>query len=350
MAKNVVLKDADSNELVLPYATKEYVDTSVANLVNSAPEALNTLGELATALQNHEDEYDALLETVGSKAEGPKSSTNNAIARFDGTDGKKIQNSTDATLDDTGNLSVRTLNINLTNAARHISFARNGWNFVSATGGSSSTIGFLVGDSLSIAAANASFAIANSAIFPGNKTTGTVDIGREAYAFKNLYMHGAIKNKASGTELTYELPSKSGTLALVSDLDNKADLNETMNAITELNNRVDGVSKLYNHQITINDGTNKIYMGILSKVSTPITSNSTFDTVVSSIYPGSGDERYRCLVGTYYVNNTVVGSAHLGVKGTYDHCFICFDVAKNTKVDIWTEDHDEYFSDVVIAL
>ena len=50
------------------YATETYVDNKVADLVNSAPEALNTLGELAEALENHEDAYDALLETVGSKA------------------------------------------------------------------------------------------------------------------------------------------------------------------------------------------------------------------------------------------------------------------------------------------
>jgi hypothetical protein len=50
------------------YATETYVDNKVADLVNSAPEALNTLGELAEALENHEDAYDALLETVGGKA------------------------------------------------------------------------------------------------------------------------------------------------------------------------------------------------------------------------------------------------------------------------------------------
>lgn len=50
------------------YATETYVDNKVADLVSSAPEALNTLGELATALENHEDAYDALLETVGGKA------------------------------------------------------------------------------------------------------------------------------------------------------------------------------------------------------------------------------------------------------------------------------------------
>jgi hypothetical protein len=50
-------------------ATTEDVDEKVADLVNSAPEALNTLGELATALQNHEDAYDSLLEVVGKKAD-----------------------------------------------------------------------------------------------------------------------------------------------------------------------------------------------------------------------------------------------------------------------------------------
>lgn len=54
---------------VVGLATEGYVDDKVAELVNSAPEALNTLGELATALENHEDAYDALLEVVGNKSE-----------------------------------------------------------------------------------------------------------------------------------------------------------------------------------------------------------------------------------------------------------------------------------------
>lgn len=50
------------------YATEQYVDKKVADLVDSAPEALNTLGELAKAMGEHEDAYDALLGTVGQKA------------------------------------------------------------------------------------------------------------------------------------------------------------------------------------------------------------------------------------------------------------------------------------------
>lgn len=51
------------------FATEDYVDNAIADLVNSAPEALDTLGELATALEEHENAYDALLETVGGKAD-----------------------------------------------------------------------------------------------------------------------------------------------------------------------------------------------------------------------------------------------------------------------------------------
>lgn len=49
-------------------ATTSYVDTKVANLVNSAPTTLDTLGELATALQNNSSTVDALNSAIGNKA------------------------------------------------------------------------------------------------------------------------------------------------------------------------------------------------------------------------------------------------------------------------------------------
>ena len=39
-------------------ADKIYVDTKIADLVNSAPEALDTLGELATAFQENKEVTD----------------------------------------------------------------------------------------------------------------------------------------------------------------------------------------------------------------------------------------------------------------------------------------------------
>lgn len=68
------------------YATQTWVNTQISNLVNSAPEALNTLGELATALESHEDEYDALLSTVGGKLDKSSvSGTSGYIPKFSGT-------------------------------------------------------------------------------------------------------------------------------------------------------------------------------------------------------------------------------------------------------------------------
>lgn len=50
------------------YADREYVNTQITNLVNSAPETLDTLGELATALQQNNDVVEVLNEAIGGKA------------------------------------------------------------------------------------------------------------------------------------------------------------------------------------------------------------------------------------------------------------------------------------------
>lgn len=48
---------------------KNYTDTEVANLVNSAPEKLDTLGELATALEENNDIVEVLNAAITNKAE-----------------------------------------------------------------------------------------------------------------------------------------------------------------------------------------------------------------------------------------------------------------------------------------
>ena len=50
-------------------ADKSYVDESVANLVDSAPETMDTLGELATALQENKEVVDILNEAIVVKAD-----------------------------------------------------------------------------------------------------------------------------------------------------------------------------------------------------------------------------------------------------------------------------------------
>jgi chromosome segregation ATPase len=58
------IDDADAKELA---AAKKYADEKIAGLVNGAPEALNTLKELADAIANHQGVYDAYVETVSAE-------------------------------------------------------------------------------------------------------------------------------------------------------------------------------------------------------------------------------------------------------------------------------------------
>lgn len=59
---------------------KAHADKAVADLVDNAPETLNTLKELAEALTKHEDEYDALLGVVGTKANASDVHTKEEVA------------------------------------------------------------------------------------------------------------------------------------------------------------------------------------------------------------------------------------------------------------------------------
>ena len=50
-------------------ASEAYVQTEVANLVNSAPETLDTLGEVAKAIEDNETVVEALNAAIGNKAD-----------------------------------------------------------------------------------------------------------------------------------------------------------------------------------------------------------------------------------------------------------------------------------------
>jgi hypothetical protein len=66
-------KDSGSKKL----ATETYVDNKVANLVNSAPDKLNTLDELAAALGDDENFANTVTTSLSNKLE--KSELNTAI-------------------------------------------------------------------------------------------------------------------------------------------------------------------------------------------------------------------------------------------------------------------------------
>ena len=58
---------------------KGYTDTAVANLVNSAPETLDTLGELAEAFNENKEVVDALNEAIVNKADAEHSHSYNDL-------------------------------------------------------------------------------------------------------------------------------------------------------------------------------------------------------------------------------------------------------------------------------
>ena len=46
---------------------KSYTDTAISNLIDSAPEAMNTLKELATAISNHQDVFDGYVGSIAAQ-------------------------------------------------------------------------------------------------------------------------------------------------------------------------------------------------------------------------------------------------------------------------------------------
>jgi hypothetical protein len=62
-------------------ATTAFVQTAVANLVDSAPETLNTLGELADAIEEHRDVTDALDAAITNKLDKSGGTISNANTR-----------------------------------------------------------------------------------------------------------------------------------------------------------------------------------------------------------------------------------------------------------------------------
>ena len=67
MTGDITLARAPTNNLHA--TTKEYVDTQIANLVDTAPAALDTLKELATALGNDANFATTIATTLGNKAD-----------------------------------------------------------------------------------------------------------------------------------------------------------------------------------------------------------------------------------------------------------------------------------------
>ena len=167
-----------SHQSLSGYATETWVNTQIAALVNSAPTTLDTLGELATALENHKDAYGALLETVGNK------------------------------LDKSGGEISGHVTIDSAYAIKADNYwSKSGTPLMSWNGTS-----FQLEKTLYLKTDNTNYYL-NSEY--GSASFSEVDIDTSLTFAKGAYIQGTANN---GSNYELELPSKEGIIALTSDI------------------------------------------------------------------------------------------------------------------------------------
>ena len=136
---------------------------------------------------------------------GPSSSTDEAVARFDSTTGKVIQNSV-VTIDDSGNIFFPiATSTTFSNNAKIV--LGNAWFGSNPSGGLS--YGTRSGSTYS-----GKFVFESTGLRPVSSASGAVDIGTSSYKWRDIYMTGALK---TGT-YTLSIPSQSGTIAVTTDI------------------------------------------------------------------------------------------------------------------------------------
>lgn len=64
--------DAEDNNIKDTYSTKEYVTQKISELVNSAPGTLDTLNEIAAALNNDSNFATTIITQLGTKVDKVK--------------------------------------------------------------------------------------------------------------------------------------------------------------------------------------------------------------------------------------------------------------------------------------
>lgn len=231
-------------------ATESYVNTKVANLVNSAPETLDTLGEVATAIQNNASVVEALNSAIGNKAnasdldnyvtkDGYSMRASSTVGKFyynTGAGEKAVQvkmptipvtsvngqtGDVNIEVPDISNLATKdeipdTSGFVTTNTAQKITGAKI---FSGTVGNTQTEAGIYLGLDENVGAENANMAIVSA------NTASYIDMGRPNvdYDFRIIKWNGMNGNvaqfeyggHASGV---ITIPQRTGTIALTSDI------------------------------------------------------------------------------------------------------------------------------------
>ena len=110
-------------------------------------------------------------------------------------------------------VSVKRIGVTDTSAAKHISFARNNFNYICASQ-SDAKIGFIVGES-SVGSEYSAFTIQPKSVVPG--TSNKIDIGGSGKRFKDLYLSGKVSFAQTGkTDIELDYDTMSGLIEDVS--------------------------------------------------------------------------------------------------------------------------------------
>ena len=132
-------------------------------------------------------------------------STDNAIARFDGTTGKIIQNS-NVTIADTGSITIGGTWTGTSADNPYLSMG----GYAKLTGNTSG--------SFTLAPSNTpTYIITTSELRPIGGKEGTVDLGSSNYKWRNLYLTNAVYTSKINNGGDIAIPTTSGTMALTSD-------------------------------------------------------------------------------------------------------------------------------------
>ena len=132
-------------------------------------------------------------------------STDNAVARFDGTSGKIIQNS-NVTIADTGSITIGGTWTSTSANNPYISLG----GYVKLTGDTSGAF--------TIAPNNVeTYTITTTEVKPTSSKAGAVDLGSSSAKWRNLYLSGAVYTSKINNGGDITIPTTSGTMALTSD-------------------------------------------------------------------------------------------------------------------------------------
>lgn len=194
---------------------------------------------------------------------GPASSTDNALARFDGTTGKIIQNSL-GTLDDSGNLNVVAAIISGTNGAGHINL-RHQASDASATGQTTSLF----------ADANGDIKWKNAGNFYTTLRTSPNTADR-VYTFPNANGDLAFKNTIVANEIAYAVDANTFGSLTTATYPSLAELAHVKGVTSAIQTQING------KQDTITGGATTITSANLT-ASRALISNASGKVAVSSV-------------------------------------------------------------------